>query len=65
MKKYLFGYADKLFLTDRYSVADGRNTEGCAISWLKMMDYYLRHGDWKMKARLYSMGAPIVLSFAL
>lgn len=65
MKKYLFGYADKLFLTDRYSVADGRNTEGCAISWLKMMDYYLRHGDWKMKARLYSMGAPIVASFAL
>ena len=65
MKKYLFGYADKLFLTDRYSVADGRNTEGCAITWLKMMDYYTRHGDLEMKTRLYSMGVPILVSFAL
>ena len=65
MKKYLFGYVDKLFLTDRYSVADGRNTEGAAVTWIKMLDYYNRNGDWKMKSRIYAMGAPVIASFAL
>lgn len=62
MKKYMLGYVDKFILTDRYSVADGKDIEGNVITWMKMMNFYARNPG--MKARIASMGVPILLSFA-
>lgn len=62
MKKYMLGYVDKFTLTDRYSVADGKDIEGNVITWMKMMNFYARNPG--MKARIASMGIPILLSFA-
>lgn len=65
MKKYLFGYGDKLYLGDRYSAADRQNIEGAVITWMKMMNYYCLNPKGlskDMTPKVTAMGVPIILS---
>lgn len=63
MRKYLFGYIDKFWLTDRYNFAEKRHTEGAVVTWLKMMHYYaFGERNKKITGQLFAMGAPVVTS---